>query len=396
MPWLIARGRTTTLVASCAAAACVTMMRDTVAGQRARLVDVVAGVAFGCALSNDGSAYCWGANDKGQLGIGSIDSSSHGVAPVSGNLRFRTLRAGYNTVCGVTEPGDAFCWGGGDWGQLGNGRFGHSAGPVPVAGGLKFQVVVPGGTLACGIAVGGELYCWGGNNHGQLGVGDKDGDPDTSCCYKRPRRVAAGRLFKAVMAGGVHGCAVEVDGKGYCWGYQHDGRLGNGEPGTERHVPDLPSPVPVRTDAAFVALSGRSWHTCATTASAGLMCWGLGEHGRLGNGSMQSHPVPTPVITPAPFSTVSVGSRHSCGVTKSGIAYCWGSNESGQLGEGATGAASLPRQVPALRGVSAIAAGGSEGGNGFTCALLATGRLVCWGANDKGQRVEWDPSSSPW
>lgn len=83
-------------------------------------------------------------------------------------------------------------------------------------GGLKFRTVMPGGTITCGIATGGELYCWGGNNHGQTGVGDKNGDPDTSCCYKRPRRVAVDRLFKAVMAGGVHGCAVDVDGKGYC------------------------------------------------------------------------------------------------------------------------------------------------------------------------------------
>ena len=370
-----------------------TMARDTAMGHGARLIDVVAGVAFGCALSDDGTAQCWGANDKGQLGIGSIDSSSHGVAPVSGNLRFRSLRAGFNTVCGVTGTGDAFCWGAGDWGQLGNGRIGHSARPVAVEGGLKFQAVAPGGTLTCGLSVGGELYCWGGNNHGQLGVGDKDGDPDSSCCYKRPRRVAAGRLFKAVAAGGIHGCAVDVDGKGHCWGYQHDGRLGNGEPGTARNVPDLPSPVPVRTDAALVAVNARSWVTCASTASAELLCWGLGEHGRLGNGSTQSQPVPMPVTTPMPFSTVSVGSRHSCGVTKSGLAYCWGSNESGQLGAGAGAPASLPRQVPALRGVSAIAAGGSEAGNGFTCALV-TGRLVCWGANDQGQRVEWVPGDS--
>jgi alpha-tubulin suppressor-like RCC1 family protein len=107
---------------------------------------------------------------------------------------------------------------------------------------------------------------------------------------------------------------------------------------------------------------------------------------------MESRPIPTPVVSPAPFATVSVGSRHSCGVTTSRIAYCWGSNESGQLGEGATGPSALPRQVPTLNGVSAIAAGGSESGNGFTCAV-ATGRVVCWGANDKGQRVAWDPST---
>ena len=363
---------------------------DSAVQQSLRLLDVVAGQAFGCALSSDGSVHCWGANDKGQLGIGTMDSASHGVTRLPGDLRFRSLRAGFNTVCGVTEQNDAFCWGAGDWAQLGNGRWGHSAVPTPVTGGLKFRAVMPGGTITCGVAIGGELYCWGGNNHGQAGVGDKNGDPDTSCCYKRPRRVAADRLFIAVMAGGIHGCAVDAGGKGYCWGYQHDGRLGNGEPGTARNVPDLPAPVPISTDATLTAMAGRSWHTCAFAANGDLLCWGLGEHGRLGNGSAESRPVPTRVVTPTPFKTVSVGSRHSCGVTAAGIAYCWGSNESGEVGGTASGPVVLPREVQALRGVSAIAAGGTEAGHGFTCAI-ATGRLVCWGANNQGQKVEWNP-----
>jgi hypothetical protein len=91
---------------------------DSAVQQSARLIDVVAGLSFGCALSADGSVHCWGANDKGQLGIGAIDSVSHGVTRVPGDLRFRSLRAGFNTVCGITDQADAFCWGAGDWAQL--------------------------------------------------------------------------------------------------------------------------------------------------------------------------------------------------------------------------------------------------------------------------------------
>jgi alpha-tubulin suppressor-like RCC1 family protein len=140
----------------------------------------------------------------------------------------------------------------------------------------------------------------------------------------------------------------------------------------------------------LTALVGRSWITCAFTVDADLMCWGLGEHGRLGNGSGESRPIPTRVVTPTPFKTVSVGSRHSCGVTEAGIAYCWGSNDSGELGGTPSGPVVLPREVQALRSVSAIATGGTEAGNGFTCALAA-GRIVCWGANNQGQKIEWIP-----
>jgi alpha-tubulin suppressor-like RCC1 family protein len=105
------------LVATSSVAASVTIAGDS-ATQSARLVDVVAGVSFGCALSSDGAVHCWGANDKGQLGIGTMDSASHGVTRLPGDVRFRSLRAGFNTVCGVTEQDDAFCWGAGDWAQL--------------------------------------------------------------------------------------------------------------------------------------------------------------------------------------------------------------------------------------------------------------------------------------
>jgi alpha-tubulin suppressor-like RCC1 family protein len=105
------------LVATSSVAASVTIAGDSATQPSARLVDVVAGVSFGCALSSDGSVRCWGANDKGQLGIGTMDSASHGVTRLPGDFRFRALRAGFNTVCGVTEQDDAFCWGAGDWAQ---------------------------------------------------------------------------------------------------------------------------------------------------------------------------------------------------------------------------------------------------------------------------------------
>src|SRR5690349_16551837 len=119
------------IVASFGATIRASLVGGSAIQQSPQLIDVVAGLSFGCALSSDGSVHCWGANDKGQLGIGTMDSASHGVTRLPGDLRFRSLRAGFNTVCGVTQQDDAFCWGAGDWAQLGNGRYGHSAVPTP-------------------------------------------------------------------------------------------------------------------------------------------------------------------------------------------------------------------------------------------------------------------------
>jgi len=100
-------------------------------GLPSRATAIAAGAVHTCALVADGSAYCWGQNVRGQLGIGSTENQNRATAVVGG-LRFRSLYAGGAETCGITVDGVEYCWGMNQDGQLGDGTRENRAAPVRV------------------------------------------------------------------------------------------------------------------------------------------------------------------------------------------------------------------------------------------------------------------------
>ena len=132
-----------------------------------------------CATTQGGEAHCWGQNSEGELGNGTggaetLENDSDIPVLVAGNHKFVSLSAGYAYVCGLTASGDAYCWGRNERGQLGNGTSKKSNVPVKVSGGLKFLSVAAGFDSTCGVTRDGSAYCWGNNDEGQLGSDTKD------------------------------------------------------------------------------------------------------------------------------------------------------------------------------------------------------------------------------
>jgi hypothetical protein len=142
--------------------------------------------------------------------------------------------------------------------------------------------------------------------------------------------------------------------------------------------------VLVPEDVAFLELSVGGSHTCGLVDTGQVYCWGYNDDGRLGDGTQIDQPVPVAARTPpnAHLAHVTLGRLHSCAMTGSGKAWCWGANLNGELGDGTTTYRSTPTAVVAIDGVNftTITAGDSH-----TCALAATGRAYCWGANSREQ-----------
>ena len=84
------------------------------------------------------------------------------------------IALGHSHTCAVKKDGSLWCWGNNNWGQLGLGNTTYTYSNTPqlvMSGGVR--EVALGGHHTCAIKKDGSLWCWGGNNHGQLGLEDK-------------------------------------------------------------------------------------------------------------------------------------------------------------------------------------------------------------------------------
>ncbi|MGK7312150.1 MAG: Ig-like domain-containing protein [Candidatus Longimicrobiales bacterium M2_2A_002] len=292
-----------------------------VAGGHA-LVQVSTGANHTCGVTTDSAVLCWGDNDRGQLGDGTTTDRPI-PAPVSTSASFVQVSAGANHTCGLTATGELLCWGANAFGQLGDGSSTDSSTPVAVSSQESFARVSAGSEFTCATTTADTAFCWGLNNLGQLGNG-------TTTSSSTPTAVAGGQAYTEVDAGDDHACGVTSADDAYCWGANGFGQLGDGT-ATSRSTP-----AAVAGGYSFRTVTAGTGHTCAISSNDGGYCWGQNDQGQLGTGSTTNWSAPQPIATEAPLDRLVAGAQHSCGVTALGEALCWGSNFSGQLGDGDT------------------------------------------------------------
>lgn len=116
-----------------------------VAGNRSYTA-VSVGTNHSCALTSGGQLFCWGNNGSLQLAGtanetcplppsvgGSVPCTSTPIA-AAGGRRFRGLSAGGFHTCAIATGGGAYCWGANNDGQVGNGVAGTTvSGPARVS-----------------------------------------------------------------------------------------------------------------------------------------------------------------------------------------------------------------------------------------------------------------------
>jgi alpha-tubulin suppressor-like RCC1 family protein len=192
-----------------------------------------------CGLANTGEVFCWGLNEFGQLGTGTMDDSSVPVL-VGGGVSWVAVSAGYAHTCGVAADGSGFCWGRNHYGQLGVGdtvSAGNQLSPFPMAGGRTWASFDLGAYFSCGTeAATDAAYCWGYNGSWQLGVdlpstGCVDENGLSSQCIASPTAVTGTVAFASISAHTQHTCGLGTDGFAYCWGSGSEGQLGTGDKG---------------------------------------------------------------------------------------------------------------------------------------------------------------------
>jgi len=238
-----------------------------------------------------------------------------------------------------------------------------------------------GSAHTCALLSTGAVRCWGWNGYGQLGIGSWNQYPSTT-----PKGIPAvdlgpGRKAVAIGADSNRSCALLDDDSVACWGHKGFG-------------PADVSPVFVRLDAARKAktLSVGATFQCVLFDDASVKCWGDNSFGQLGrstpSGEIGDPSGVSPIDLGGRVKQIQAGGRHACALLESGDVKCWGANEVGQLGLGDTknrgqGFFSMGG------GLRPVALGGHAvtitTGNDHSCALLDDLSIKCWGENAWGE-----------
>lgn len=283
-----------------------------------------------CARALDGTAFCWGLNSVGEIGIPPPPGppSRDNIVPptpVPGLTGATAVATGGEFSCASTGSA-ALCWGSDQYGQLGNdAAFVNSSAPVDVvvpATTTTVDMLDAGLNHACArvvTAIGAIAGCWGRNDDGQLGDGTTT---------NRPTFVSTGVLFpKAIATGSSHTCAIDAASEVWCWGENDDGQLGLGNTvshSTKQKLPPFPA-----TPTALAA--GRS-HTCALLVTQKVYCWGENTSREAGQSAGDQYTVPVEVIGLGNVVQISSAFSTTCARLADMSATCWGSNTLGQVG----------------------------------------------------------------
>jgi len=219
-------------------------------GTRCQAYELGAGEERSCAICAQGVVKCWGSNQYGELGVGDFESRGdqpdemgHQLPGVALGIGRRGigLALGVFHTCAIVDDGSVRCWGANNLGQLGLGdnaprgeatTLGNALPAVDLGGALALALAA-GDSHTCALLDRGGVKCWGNNNRGQLGQGDtiNRGGTDAPALGNTlaPIDLAATDGLVGLAAGWYHSCAQLSDGQIKCWGYNAYGQLGLGD-----------------------------------------------------------------------------------------------------------------------------------------------------------------------
>jgi alpha-tubulin suppressor-like RCC1 family protein len=276
------------------------------------IVDLHMNLWNACALRFDGSAWCWGENQDGQLGIPS--ESDYFVAlpmQVPSASGLIDISVGTYATCGLTVDATAVCWGCGNVIDPAARTHGDFSEAVAIPGLADVVQVDVGRGHACALLGNGSVRCWGDNRYGQVSQ-----PPSGGSKYHPPVAVPGIDDAMSIAAYQYLTCALHADRSVSCWGNLGDLGVPRGDddgiarldlPPVQALVPGLFAGAVLLEDGTLVLL-GELWGVVGADQPTGI-ARGL--------------------------ATAAVGTEHVCGTaTDDGSVVCLGSNDFGQLGDG--------------------------------------------------------------
>lgn len=266
-----------------------------------------------CALISGGSVKCWGHGNYGQRGDGTNVDFDGTVYSTSGITTATQIAGGRESMCALLSDGTVRCWGYNNQGQLGDGTISNRNTPVAVSGLTGATAVYVGkGSFACAIVAGGAIKCWGRNGRGELGDG-------TTTNSSTPVNVVGVTNAVSMALGQEHSCALISDGTARCWGYNNSGQLGDGT------TTNSLAPVNISFYSKIASMTALSYGTCAILTDNTVRCWGSNWAGSLGTGNATNgNPATSAVYSLANATQIAAGGSQVCARLSGGTVSCWG------------------------------------------------------------------------
>ncbi len=320
-----------------------------------------------CALTSAGDVYCWGNNVFGQVGDLGNTASEYAKRvnlslPVGAFVS--QISVGQESACAVISDASIRCWGTNSTGELGDLRYAFE--PLPkkmdFLPGLGSYSFTPSTGLSCGSVSNGTVRCWGAGRFGN-GITGYSSTP-----------VTVPSASSVVSLSGAVGTtyALTQSGPVYQWGSSFS----------------APATAAVNSSLNASTIHGGGTFACRRMANGSVSCWGTNSGGQLGDGTLiTNNTAPgSSTLLPSSATHLATGLGHACAVLNTDRVVCWGTNRSGSVGQTASFTnVSIPMEVgtaagPPLQGVQGLALGYAH-----SCALLNSGRVVCWGDAGLGQ-----------
>lgn len=334
------------------------------------------------ALNNLNQAWTWGLGTSGRLGDNTTTQKSSPVLVV-GNHSFIQLVASTNQTnvsYGLKSNGEVWTWGNGSGGALGDNSTTSKSSPVLVVGGHSFTWIASGSAssfsgFALALKSNGSCWAWGGSNGGNLGNND---DSD----YSSPVAVVGNHSFIKVCAGNSHALALKADGTAWTWGANSGGLPG--VLGDNTNTPKS-SPVSVVGNHSFIKIgcTGRNGSAFGLKANGQVWGWG-GSFGDLGDGTFIGKSSPVLVIGSHSFIDISSGgATHTLALKADGSCWGWGDGAAGAIGDNTTSFRSSPVSVVGNHSFIQIYAI-TSGTQGASYGLKENGELWAWGRGANG------------
>ena len=312
---------------------------------------ISAGSGYSMVIKDDYSLWGWGINNRGQLGIGTIDNESH-LTPVKIMDSVVSVSVGANHTMAIKKDGSLWAWGA-DVGRLfGGATLGLSPdNPTPIKIMESVASVSAGNGYTMAIKTDGSLWAWGLGSFGQLGAG--------KIHLSGPVKIMDS--VASVSACSRHTMAIKTDGSLWGWGQNESGQLGDGT--TEERL----IPIKIMDSVKSVSINGTG--TMAIKTDGTLWAWGHNSFGQLGIGYADSEPHPTPVKIMD--SVTSVSALGTMAIKKDGSLWAWGSNSNDKLGIGSANLEPHPIPAKIMDSVASVSASG-------TMLIKTDGSLWAW------------------